>query len=201
LETLSLMNRSINLFGSIFNYGFAFSCLLVFSPITFTIILSILIIDGKPVFYKQERIGKDGVTFIMYKFRTMINGAEIDGPKLSTLNDSRVTKLGKILRKTKLDELPQLWNIIKGEMVVISYRPERKYYILKIIKQKPEYLRLLEKKPGITSLGQVKYGYAESVEQMLERLNNDLFYVKHKSFALDSKILIRSFLEILKGFF
>jgi lipopolysaccharide/colanic/teichoic acid biosynthesis glycosyltransferase len=129
----------------------------------------------------------------------MVQNAEKNGPALSSRNDKRVTKLGKFLRKTRLDETPQFINVLKGDMSIVGPRPERKFYIDKILKKAPEYNLLLNVKPGITSLGQVKFGYASDVNQMLKRLRFDLVYIKHKTLLLDFKILYLTILVLLKG--
>jgi lipopolysaccharide/colanic/teichoic acid biosynthesis glycosyltransferase len=149
------------------------------------------------VFYTQERIGKDKKPFLIYKFRTMISDAEKNGPELSYFADKRITKFGKFLRKTRLDEIPQFINVLQGHMSIIGYRPERQFYIDQITKHCPEYLKLLKNKPGITSLGQIEFGYAFNIDQMLIRLKYDLFYHTNKSILLDIKILVFTILIIL----
>ncbi|NOY95062.1 MAG: sugar transferase [Chlorobi bacterium] len=165
------------------------------------IVLSIIIkaTSKGPVLYKQERIGKFGKSFTIYKFRSMVDGAEENGPELSSRTDSRITAIGKFMRKTHLDEIPQFYNVIVGDMSLVGPRPERKYYIDQIIKKAPHYTHLHKLRPGITSWGQVKYGYASDVGQMLERLPYDMIYLKNISLYIDFKILIYTLMACFKG--
>jgi lipopolysaccharide/colanic/teichoic acid biosynthesis glycosyltransferase len=152
-----------------------------------------------PVFYLQERIGKNGKPFKIIKFRSMYVNAEKNGPALSSKNDNRITPFGRFMRKTRLDEIPQFLNVLIGHMSLVGPRPERKFFIDKIVEKAPYYLNLLKVKPGITSLGQVKYGYAENVEQMIERMKYDLVYLQNMSIYLDFKILILTVKTVLSA--
>ena len=143
-----------------------------------------------PVIFKQERIGYLGQPFTIYKFRTMYTDAEQNGPLLASDDDSRITSFGRIMRKYRLDELPQFWNVLKGDMSLVGPRPERKFFINEIVKIAPYYYLLHNVRPGITSLGMVKYGYAGSVDQMIERLEYDMLYYENMSLTLDLTILI-----------
>ncbi|MFN5415759.1 MAG: sugar transferase [Flavobacteriia bacterium] len=152
-----------------------------------------------PIFFTQERIGKNGRKFNIIKFRTMFVGSEKNGPQLSSETDPRITSVGKFLRKTRLDEFPQFWNVIIGDMSLVGPRPERQFYIDQISAVEPQFLELNSVRPGITSWGQVKYGYAENVEQMLQRMKYDLLYLKNISLAVDFKIMLYTILIIFKG--
>ena len=173
--------------------------IILLSPIF--ILLSLIIKSGTkgPIIFKQERIGINGKPFMIYKFRSMFNEAEKDGPQLSSQHDPRITPIGKFMRKTRLDETPQFFNVIFGDMALVGPRPERQFYIDKIIAEAPHYKHILKVKPGITSWGQVKFGYAENVEEMVARLKFDLLYVENMSLVLDLKILFYTAIIMIKG--
>ena len=169
------------------------------SPIFLYAILRLRLSSKGPVFYSQERIGFKGNPFMMFKLRSMVTDAEKNGPMLSSDNDPRITAWGKTMRKWRLDELPQLWNILKGEMSFVGPRPERKFYIDQLIRLRPEYQYLFKVKPGLTGWGMVKFGYASNMEELAERMQYDLIYVENVSLSLDMKIMLHTIRIILSG--
>lgn len=179
--------------------GISASMLLLLSPLYLYVALRVKWSSPGPILFKQERIGLNGKVFLIFKFRSMIMNAEKDTPLLSYTGDERCTPWGSIMRKWRLDELPQFWNVLKGEMSLVGPRPERKFFIDQILEKAPHYKHLLKVRPGITSWGQVKYGYASNVDQMLQRLKFDLLYIENMSIALDLKILFYTLLVILQG--
>ncbi len=183
-----------------FEILFACLALIISSPIMLLCFLAIRCEDGKPSIFKQERIGKHGRPFYIYKFRSMRKDAEKDGPMLAKLHgDKRLTKVGRFLRNHHLDELPQLWNVFIGNMSFVGPRPERKYYIDKIMKRDPRYRLILQVKPGLTSFATLYNGYTDNMDKMLRRLRMDLFYIQKRSLLTDASIIIKTIFKILFG--
>lgn len=186
------LKRIIDIFTAIF-------ILTLGSPLYALVALGVKLSSKGPVFYKQERIGIYGEPFLIYKFRTMYTDAEKHGPKLSSDFDPRVTPIGRFLRKYRLDEFPQFWNVLIGDMSLVGPRPERQFFIDQIVKIAPHYPHLHKVKPGITSWGQIKFGYAENVDEMVERMKFDILYIENMSIAMDFKILFYTILIMLQG--
>ena len=182
-----------------FDILIAVGSLIVFSPLLLLCYIAIKV-SGGPAIYKQERIGKGGKPFYIYKFRSMVVGAEKEGEELLQQdNDPRLTKIGRFLRNHHLDELPQLWNVLIGDMAFVGPRPERKYYIDQIMKHDARYERLYAIRPGVTSNATLHNGYTDTMEKMLIRLEMDLYYLEHQSLWLDARILLETFLSIAFG--
>lgn len=173
--------------------------LILLSPLFALIALQVKLSSRGPVFYSQERIGLYGLPFRIYKFRTMIEHAEEGTPQLTRDDDPRITKIGHWLRKYRLDELPQLWNILRGDMSIVGPRPERPFFIEQIMKEAPYYCLLYKVRPGLTSWGPIRVGYTDTMEKMIERLNCDIVYVENMSLLLDLKILFFTTGVIIKG--
>ena len=169
---------------------------IVFSPLILFLTIGVKTSSKGPVLYMQERIGRNGKPFTLFKFRSMYKDAEKNGPELTRKNDERLTPFGKFMRNRKLDEIPNFLNVLKGEMSLVGPRPERQFYIDQIVLKAPHFIHLLKVKPGITSWGQVKYGYAENVDEMIKRLDYDLLYMQNMSIFVDFQIIIYTFLTI-----
>jgi lipopolysaccharide/colanic/teichoic acid biosynthesis glycosyltransferase len=183
----------------IIDFVVAVVCLILFSPLILVCWLLIKT-DGQPAIYRQERIGLGGKPFYIYKFRSMVVDAEKEGEELlQQKDDPRLTRIGKILRSHHLDELPQLWNVLKGDMAFVGPRPERKFYIDQIMQRDARYQRLYALRPGVTSYATLKNGYTDNIEKMLRRLEMDLYYLEHQSLWTDAKILWKTFKDIISG--
>lgn len=177
-------------------------CIIVFAPLFVVCFIAILLEDGQPAIYSQERIGQHGKPFNIYKFRSMRRDAEQEGPQLlldGAMNDPRLTRVGRFLRAHHLDELPQLWNVLRGDMAFIGYRPERKFYIDQIMERDPRYELLYKIRPGVTSYATLYNGYTDTIEKMLRRLELDLYYLEHQSMWFDTKVLFKTFISIVFG--
>lgn len=186
------LKRSLDILLSAF-------AIIILSPVYLFCMLGVKLTSKGPVFYSQERIGIKGQPFMIPKFRSMVTDAEKGTPLLSSKQDPRVTPFGRMMRKTRLDEIPQFFSVLKGDMSLVGPRPERQYFIDQITRRAPHYRLLLKVKPGITSWGQVKYGYAEDVDQMIERLKFDILYLENMSLAMDIKIMAYTLLTVLRG--
>ncbi len=176
-------------------------CLVVFSPVMLILAILIKWEDGGPILFRQERIGKGGKPFFILKMRSMRTDAEDDGPQLSKEgnDDPRLTRIGAFMRAHHLDEMPQLWNVFVGDMAFIGYRPERKFFIDQIMQHDSRYELLYQIRPGVTSYATLYNGYTDTMEKMLRRLELDLYYLSHRSFWFDIKILYLTFHSIVSG--
>ena len=174
-------------------------CLILLIPLIILLSVSIKLTGRGPVIYSQKRIGRNGKPFLIYKFRSLHFGTEDGFPLISGKEDKRITPFGRFMRKHKFDEIPNLFNVLKGEMSIIGPRPEQQIFIDQIIQREPRYKQLQLIKPGITSWGQVKYGYASNVDDMIKRMEYDLFYLENRSFIFDLKITLSTIAIILKG--
>jgi len=172
---------------------------LILWPLYLFIAIRVKLSSSGPILYKQERLGLKGKPFYIYKYRSMIVDAEKDGPALSSDNDPRITPWGRIMRKWRLDEIPQFYNVLIGDMSLVGPRPERQYYADKIVEKAPAYAHLKKVKPGLTSWGMVKFGYAENVDEMIERMKWDLLYIENMSLAIDIKIMLYTVIIIAQG--
>lgn len=179
---------------------FSFFSLLLFSPLLFLICLAIRLEDGGAAIFKQERIGYRGKPFTLYKFRSMRLDAELEGkPILYSQDDERLTRVGRFIRIHHLDEFPQLWNVLKGEMSFVGPRPERRYFVDKIIEKNPNYVKLYQLRPGLFSMATLYNGYTDTMEKMLVRLRMDLDYLENRSLWLDLKIISLTVIAIVTG--
>ena len=196
IDNMNVLQRAIKRFGDIIVSLFGLICL---SPVFLIIAIKQKLSSKGPVFFTQERIGKHGKPFKIIKFRTMVVDDEEDGPALAKDGDDRLTKFGKFLREHHLDELPQLWNVLVGDMSLVGYRPERKYYIDQIMACNPNYELLYCSRPGITSYATVYNGYTDTMEKMLTRLDMDLDYLRKRTLGLDIKIIFQTVFQVGKG--
>lgn len=186
-------------FKLVIDFVASFIAIALLLPVGLIIAAVIKLTSKGPVFFKQERIGRYGKPFVLIKFRSMCVNSEVNGPALSSRSDNRVTPFGRFMRKTRLDELPNFLNVLKGDLSLVGPRPERQFYIDQIVKKAPHYLHLQKVKPGITSWGQVKYGYAENVDQMVERLKYDILYLENMSLLVDLRIIIYTLITVFRG--
>jgi exopolysaccharide biosynthesis polyprenyl glycosylphosphotransferase len=179
---------------------FSFFALLITLPVTSVIAALIKIESEGPIIFKQKRTGQNGKEFNVYKFRSMVNDAEkLSGPVWSTKDDPRITKIGKFIRKVRIDEIPQMLDVLKGEMSLVGPRPERPYFVEKLSKEIPLYKRRLKVRPGVTGWAQVKHKYDETLEDVNTKLRYDLFYIENMSLRMDFKILFRTIFVVLFG--
>lgn len=186
------LKRTIDVLSSIV-------ALTILSPVMVYTFMRIKLNDSGSGIYHQKRVGRHGREFTIHKFRSMIENAEFDGPQLSYDGDDRCTPLGRWMRKYRIDELPQFWNVLRGDMSLVGPRPERHYYLKKIMEHRPETTRLLAVRPGITSWGQVKFGYAKNLQEMLKRVQFDLLYLENQNLFLDFNILLRTIQVMWRG--
>ncbi len=197
LDGMNEFERNIK---RLIDFFIAFICLIIFSPLILVCYFLVKREDGGPAIFKQERIGRFGRPFTIYKFRSMCLDAEKNGPALyQHEKDTRMTKIGRFLRDHHLDELPQLWNVLKGDMAFIGPRPERQFFIDQIMERDPRNKYLYQIRPGVTSYATLYNGYTDTMEKMLRRLELDLYYLEHRSWWFDLKIIVKTFLNIAFG--
>jgi lipopolysaccharide/colanic/teichoic acid biosynthesis glycosyltransferase len=196
-DGMNEFERNVKRIGDLLLAAF---CLVAFSPLFLICYIAIKREDGGPAIFRQERIGRFGRPFTIYKFRSMVVDAEKNGPALfQHENETRMTHIGRFLRDHHLDELPQLWNVFKGDMAFIGPRPERKFYIDQIMQHDPRYVYLYQIRPGVTSYATLYNGYTDTMEKMLRRLEIDLYYLEHRSWWFDATILFKTFINIVFG--
>lgn len=183
----------------LFDISVSVFTMIVLSPALLAAAIAVRISSPGPVIYRQERMGKGRRPFTILKFRSMRIDAEKDGPRLSSDSDDRITPWGRVMRKYRIDELPQFWNVLKGDMSLVGPRPEREFFIRQIVRRAPYYGLIFQVRPGVTSWGMVKYGYASSVDAMVERSRYDLLYLNNMSISTDLKILLHTVRTVFEG--
>jgi lipopolysaccharide/colanic/teichoic acid biosynthesis glycosyltransferase len=188
-----------NLIKNIFEFGVTLVCLILLTPLILILAITIKIAGKGPVFYTQKRTGRNGKSFSIYKFRSMHSGNEEGICLIQDKKDKRITSLGRFMRKYKIDEIPNFFNVLKGEMSLVGPRPEQQFYIDMILQRDPRYRKLQLVKPGITSWGEVKFGYASNVEDMIKRMEYDLYYLENRSLLFDLKIALHTVSIAVKG--
>jgi polysaccharide biosynthesis protein PslA len=191
-------NNAYLFFKRLMDIIISISMMVILFPLIIYVALRVKLSSSGPVFYSQERIGWKKTKFMMHKFRSMYINAEQNGPQLSFKNDKRVTSWGRVMRKWKFDELPQLWNVLKGEMSLVGPRPERAFYTAQLEQRVPNYNDIFEVKPGITSMGMLKFGYAHNIEEMMERVPYDFAYLYSRSVVLDIKTMLSTLKLVLR---
>ena len=188
-----------NVSKRVFDLTFAILGLMLLLPLLILCVLLVCFQSPGPIFYRAKRVGRGGRVFEMYKFRTMVVNADSLGASLTAYEDSRITRVGRFLRRTKLDEIPQLFNVIRGEMSIIGPRPERPFFVEKLVQKYPSYLHRLSVKPGMTGFAQIHKSYDNNISDVRQKLEFDFFYIKYLNFILDLKILMKTVLVMISG--